>query len=264
MEETKPVAFVTGAGRGIGRAIAIELAGSGFDIAGVARSFDPDNIENGLFEVKGCVEAAGAHFLPVQGDIADLEAHDRILSQVLKAYDRIDLLVNNAGVAPPERLDILETTIENFDRVVSVNLRGTFFLTQQVARLMLKFTRAIPGYRPKIIFITSVSAAAASVNRSEYCMTKAGLSMASQLFARRLAETGVGVYEIRPGIVATDMTRPVKEIYDQRIADGLVPQNRWGKPEDIGRAVAAIAGGAFDYATGIAIEMSGGMNIRNL
>jgi NAD(P)-dependent dehydrogenase (short-subunit alcohol dehydrogenase family) len=264
MEDTRPVALVTGAGRGIGRAAALELASSGFDIAGVARTFDLDDQEKGLFEVKEQVEAGEAHFLPLQGDIADLEVHERILAQVVKAFGRIDILVNNAGVAPQSRLDVLETTADSFDHVLSVNLRGTFFLTQQVARLMLKFRQEIPGYRPKVVFITSVSAVAASTNRPEYCISKAGLSMAAQLFALRLAGSGIGVYEIRPGIIATDMTAPVKDVYDRRISDGLVPQNRWGQPEDIGRAVAAIVGGAFDYATGIAIELSGGLNIRHL
>jgi NAD(P)-dependent dehydrogenase (short-subunit alcohol dehydrogenase family) len=161
-------------------------------------------------------------------------------------------------------LDILETTAESFDRLMSVNLRGTFFLTQQVARLMLKFRQQIPGCRPRVVFITSASAVAASTDRPEYCISKAGLSMAAQLFALRLAGSGIGVYEIRPGIIDTDMTAPVKDVYDRRIADGLVPQNRWGQPGDIGRAVAAIAGGAFDYATGMVVELSGGLDIRHL
>jgi NAD(P)-dependent dehydrogenase (short-subunit alcohol dehydrogenase family) len=260
----KPVALVTGAGRGIGRAIALELARDGYDLAGVSRRFDPDSRKNGLGEVKEKAEKLGAVFLPVSGDIASLEDHERIVGAVLRRYGRIDLLVNNAGVAPLVRADLLETTSESFDRVLGINLRGTFFLSQRVAREMIGRGKKQPGIKPKIIFITSVSAYISSTRRAEYCISKAALSHAAQIFADRLTRHGIGVYEIRPGIIKTDMNAAVHRQYDRLIAGGLVPQNRWGFPEDVARAVAAIARGSFDYSSGMIFEVSGGMGIRSL
>jgi 3-oxoacyl-[acyl-carrier protein] reductase len=260
----RPVALVTGAGRGIGRGIVLELAGEGYDLAGCDVVFEPENAAAGLFEVKARVEERGASFLPVSGDVADLAAHERILGQVIGRFGRLDLLVNNAGVAPTVRLDILETTPESFDRVMGTNLRGTFFLSQRVARHMVARNAAVPLIRPAIVFITSISASVSSTSRAEYCVSKAGLSMTSRLFADRLAEAGINVYEIRPGIILTDMTAPVREKYDRRIGEGLVPQRRWGFPDDVGKAVAALAKGSFGYSTGLVLEVSGGMNIPRL
>lgn len=262
--ENRPVALVTGAGRGIGRAVALELAKEAYDIAGNDILFEPRNRESGLFEVKDKVEASGAAFLPLRGDISSLGDQDDILRCLLQRFGRIDLLVNNAGLAPAVRADILETSPESFDRLMAVNARGAFFLTQKVARQMLRqINEKIPG-RHCIIFITSISAEVSSTNRPEYCVSKAAESMIARLFADALAGKGVAVYDIRPGLIATAMTAGVKEKYDKRIAEGLVPQGRWGSPEDVARAAAALAGGAFGYSTGAVIEVSGGMSIRRL
>jgi len=260
----RPVALVTGAGRGIGRGIALALAAEGYDIAACDIVFDPANKTAGLFEVRELVQAGGAAFLPIAGDVADLAAHEKIIGQAAERFGRVDLLVNNAGLAPAVRLDILDTTPESFDRVLATNLRGAFFLTQRVARRMLAWKDSLPLIRPAIVFITSISAAVSSTSRAEYCVSKAALSMTARLFADRLADAGVNVYEIRPGIVRTDMTAPVREKYDRLIGDGLVPQRRWGFPEDVGRAVAALAKGAFGYSTGLVLDVSGGMNIPRL
>jgi NAD(P)-dependent dehydrogenase (short-subunit alcohol dehydrogenase family) len=258
------VAVVTGAGRGIGRGIALELANSGFDIAGIDIIFEPENKKTGLFEVKELVSALGADFVPVQGDISDLSVHDKMLGAVLEHFGRIDLLVNNAGVAPLARLDILDTTAESFDRVFSINARGAFFFTQRTAKQMIRQVKESPGPKPAIVFITSISAVVSSPSRAEYCISKAALSQAAALYASRLAEFGISVYEVRPGIIQTDMTAAVQEKYDKLIAEGLVPQNRWGFPEDVGKAVAALAKGYFPYSTGLVLEISGGMHIRRL
>jgi 3-oxoacyl-[acyl-carrier protein] reductase len=261
----RPVALVTGAGRGIGRGIVLELAAAGFDVAGCDIVFEPAETAAGLFEVKNAVEKLpGAAFFPIAGDVADLDAHDRIIESVLDRFGRLDVLVNNAGVAPRIRADLLETTPESYDRIMSINLRGPFFLTQKAVRRMTE-DQGLESGRPKaIIFVTSISAEVTSTSRPEYCVSKAGLSMTAKLFADRLAADGINVYEIRPGIIRTDMTAPVREKYDRLIEDGLVPQGRWGLPEDVGRAAAALALGRFGYATGIMIEISGGMNIRRL
>jgi len=260
----RPVALVTGAGRGIGRAIALALAGEGYDIAANDIVFEPDNTAKGLFEVKQAIERSGVSFLPVPGDVADLGHHEPILAAVIERFGRLDLLVNNAGVGPVKRLDILETTPESYDRVMGINARGAFFLSQKAARQMLRAVETNAALRPAIIFITSISAEVSSTSRPEYCLSKAALSMAARLFADALAGRGIAVYEVRPGIIRTEMTEPVKEKYDFLIGGGLVPQGRWGFPEDVGRAVAALARGDFGYATGATIEVSGGMNIRRL
>jgi len=261
---SRPCAFVTGASRGIGRAIAIELARGGFDIAGNATRYDPVDGSHGLSQTKVCVEECGAAFLPVPGDIADLSCHERLLATVLDRFGAVDLLVNNAGVGPLERSDYLQTTPESFDRVVGINLRGTFFLTQGVARHMVARTERHPDARPAVIFITSISADVSSPSRAEYCVAKAGLSQLARVLADRLAGHRIIVYEVRPGVIATDMTVPVKERYDELIAGGLIPQGRWGQPEDVARAVVALARGDFGYSTGSVFEVSGGMNIRRL
>lgn len=260
----RPVAFITGASRGIGRGIAIELARHGYDLAGSSRSFEPENTNSGLFEVKLRVEVLGGEFLPLQGDVARLDDHERMLAAILDKFGRVDLLVNNAGVAPEKRLDVLETTPASFDRVLSINQRGPFFLTQRVARQMIAQVKQNPETKPSIVFITSVSAYMSSPSRAEYCISKAGLSMAAAIFAHRLAEVGINVYEVRPGIIKTDMTAPVQEKYDKLISEGLIPQGRWGLPEDVGKVVAALASGDFQYSTGLIVEVSGGMNIQRL
>lgn len=264
MGNNKAVALVTGAGRGIGREIALELAKNGFDIAGVDIFFDPADKESGLFEVKACVEENEAVFLPVKGDISCLDDHSRILEQVLDTFGKIDILVNNAGVAPRKRLDVMETSPESFDRALSVNTRGAFFLTQRVARLLIEQSKHDPGVKSCIIFISSISAEVSSPSRAEYCISKAAISQAARIYAHRLSEYGINVYEVRPGIIRTEMTKPVWDRYDKLIAEGLVPQKRWGFPEDVAKAVVALAKGYFDFSTGLIIEVSGGMNIRRL
>lgn len=262
--EDKPVVLVTGAGRGIGRGISISCAEAGFDIAGVDILYDPANKDSGLFEVQRKVEKLKASFLPVRGDISSLEEHKRICDEVLEHYGAIDVLVNNAGIAPDERKDILETTVESYDRVMSVNVRGTFFLTQRIAQRMIEHTQYSDSSKPCIIFISSFSAEVSSPSRAEYCISKAALSQAARVYADRLSEYGINVYEIRPGIIRTEMTEPVWGKYDKLIKKGLIPLKRWGYPEDVGKAVVALAKGYFDYSTGLVLELSGGMNIRHL
>jgi NAD(P)-dependent dehydrogenase (short-subunit alcohol dehydrogenase family) len=260
----KAVALITGASRGIGRGIALELARHGYDIVASATQADPSNHEKGVYEVKDRVEELGARCACVAGNLADLSDHARIVEGALEAFGRIDILVNNAGVAPEKRLDILETTPDSFDRLTNINLRGPFFLTQAVAHQMIRQVEAGAEYRPRIVFITSISSHVASPNRAEYCVSKAGLSMTAQNYAVRLAPHGINVYELRPGIIATDMTSGVKEKYDNLIGHGLLLQNRWGTPEDVGKAVAGLAEGYLDYATGAVIEIGGGFSIPRL
>jgi len=250
----RPVAFITGASRGIGSGIAVELASSGFDIVGNATT------REGLSETGKRVRERGAAFEPAPGDIADLDCHETLLQTTLHRFGRVDVLVNNAGVAPEKRVDVLKATVESYDRVMSVNTRGAFFLTQRFARQMI----ADPGNSGSIIFISSVSAYMSTPSRADYCLSKAALSHAARIFAHRLAEHGIGVYEVRPGITKTDMTAPVEKIYDKRIREGLVPQNRWGLPEDVGRVVSTIARGDLPYATGSVIEVGGGLHIHTL
>lgn len=261
---SKGTAFVTGAGRGIGRGIALELARHGYDIVAAATSADPANTTKGVYEVKARIEELGQNCLPVAGDIARLEDHAAMLAAALARFGAIDVLVNNAGVAPLKRVDMLECPPESYDRVMGINLRGPFFFTQAVARQMIRQVQEGAARTPMIIFITSISANTASPLRAEYCISKAGLSMTAQSYAVRLAEFGINVYEVQPGIIETDMTSAVHDKYDRLIAEGLLLQKRWGTPEDVGRAVAAFAEGYFCYATGTAVEVGGGFGIKRL
>jgi NAD(P)-dependent dehydrogenase (short-subunit alcohol dehydrogenase family) len=259
-DEPGRVAVVTGGSRGIGRGIVLELANQGFSLVVNYRADTP-----AAQECCRQAQVRGAPLAwPIQADVADLEQGRRLLSETLERLGRVDMWVNNAGVAPLDRLDLLETTPESWDRVLATNLRGPFFLTQAVAAAMLKLKERGLLAEPQIVFITSISSTFVSVNRGEYCVAKAGLSMVAQLYAIRLAEHGIRVTELRPGLIETDMTRAVHEVYDQRIASGLVPSRRWGKPEDVGRAVAALASGAFPYSTGDVIHVDGGLNLRSL
>lgn len=258
----RPCALVTGASRGIGKAIAVALAGEGYDIVGNATSYDPGNKEAGLAETEVLCKEVGVGFAPAPGDVSDLESHEAILAPALERFGRIDLLVNNAGVAPIDRLDFLETTPESYDRVMGINLRGSFFFTQYVARIMIEAGREGRTIRPAIVFITSVSADTSSPSRAEYGISKAGMSHLSRICAHRLVSEGINVYELRPGLIRTDMTARVREKYDVLIAEGFVPQERWGEPEDVGLAVASLARGDFPYSTGGIFEVSGGMNIK--
>ena len=256
----KPVAVITGASRGIGRAVAVALAGEGFDIAAIARSVDSEGME-----ILGPeVEKRGAQFFPIGLDISCTKCHTEVVAIILERYGRIDFLVNNAGVAPLERCDVLEMTEESYDRVMNINLKGPVFFAQQIAKEMIWMKEQIQDYRPMIIFVTSVSAVLSSTNRTEYCVSKAGLSMASTVFADRLSKEGILVFDVRPGIIQTDMTIKIKDKYDKMISEGFLPQDRWGLPEDIGKAVASIARGDWNYSTGTVFEISGGLNLHKL
>jgi len=256
----KPVAVITGASRGIGRSVAIALADEGFDIAAIARSVDSEGMEILSPEI----EKRGAQFFPIGLDISCTKCHKEVVSNILERYGRIDFLVNNAGVAPLQRNDLLEMTEESYDRVLNINLKGPVFFAQKIAREMIWIKDQLTPYKPVIVFITSVSAVLSSVNRAEYCVSKAGLSMASTIFADRLSREGILVCEVRPGIIQTDMTIKVKDRYNKMIKEGFVPQNRWGFPDDIGKAVASIARGDWDFSTGMIFEISGGLNIHKL
>jgi 3-oxoacyl-[acyl-carrier protein] reductase len=253
------VALVTGASRGIGRAIALALAERGWSVA--------INYRSDLVSAQDVLRIAnkyGGKNLLVQADISRAEERNRMVEEVLKRFGRLDLLVNNAGIAPRQRQDLLEMREESYDEVLAVNLKGPFFLTQQVARTMIDLLGSGVIENPRIINIGSISAYASSPNRGEYCLSKAGISMMTALFADRLAESGIGVYEIRPGVIATDMTDAVKEKYDHLIANGLTPIQRWGQPEDVAKAVVAIAEGAFPFSTGEIFNVDGGFHLRRL
>lgn len=261
-----PIALVTGGSRGIGRGICLSLARAGF---GVAINYATN--AGAAEECKRlCIEASPdakkVRFETVQADVGKAQGRFRLLEFIEHQLGWVDLLVNNAGVAPKVRADLLEATEESFDRLIAINLKGPYFLTQTVANYWIPLLPQLPANRarPRIINISSVSAYAASVNRGDYCVSKAGLAMATQLFAVRLAEYGIHVYELRPGIIETDMTATVREKYDRMIADGLTPIARWGTPEDVGRAVVAIAQGAFPYSTGEVINVDGGFHLRRL
>ena len=259
-----PVALITGASRGIGRAIAIELAAQGFDIAGTARVPREGAQAHPLDEVGARVAEHGRRWLPIEADVSNLDGHAAVIDRIDAAFGRLDLFVSNAGVAPERRMDVLETTPESFDRVMGTNLRGAFFLAQRAARYMLHRREALGRATARLIFIGSVSAEASSPSRAEYCVSKAGLGMVARLLADRLSGEGIPVFEVRPGIIHTDMTEPVHERYDALIADGLVPQRRWGEPEDVARAVAALARGDFDYSTGLVVDVGGGLMMPRL
>lgn len=255
----KPVALVTGGSRGIGRGICVELAKADYAIL-VNYNTNLDAAEATRAEI----ESAGGTAEICPADIAHAAHRDSLLDFTLETYGRIDLVVNNAGIAPPKRLDILETTEESFDLVLDTNLKGPFFLTQQAAQIMINQLSEKKIPKAAIINISSVSAYAPSVSRAEYCISKAGLSMMTALFAARLAEHDIHVYEIRPGIIDTDMVKPVKSKYDKMVSAGLTPIKRLGKPEDVGKAVASIAAGHFPFSTGEVFNVDGGFHLRVL
>jgi 3-oxoacyl-[acyl-carrier protein] reductase len=254
------VALVTGGGRGIGRGITMALAELRFALV-------INYLSDERAAVESCREAekrGSPTAIAIRADVANLEQTRQLLDQTIEVHGSVDLLVNNAGIAPVKRSDLLETGPESWDQVVNTNLRGPFFLTQAVARKMIESIAAGTVHEPQIVFVTSISSTFASVSRPEYCVSKAGLSMVAQLFAVRLAGQGIRVYEIRPGLIETAMTEPVRDLYDTKIAAGIIPIPRWGTPDDVGRAVAAIASGAFPYSTGSILEVDGGLNLRIL
>lgn len=253
----KPVAFVTGANRGIGRGIAIALAGRGFDLVLNDLGCTEDTATT-LSDVR----KAGARSAFVEGDIADLAGHPKLVEAAWKAFGGLDCLVNNAGVQVKVRGDLLDVSAESFDRLIGVNLRGTFFLTQAVARRMLA-EKPVEHLR-SIVTVSSINSFVVGANRGEYCMSKSALTMMVKLFAVRLADAGIRCYEIRPGIIRTDMTKPATERYDKLISEGLTPIRRWGEPDDVGRAVAMLASGELAYSTGEAVHVDGGMHMQTL
>jgi 3-oxoacyl-[acyl-carrier protein] reductase len=266
MNNDIPVALVTGASRGIGRGIAVALARAGFAVAiNYAR-----NTEAAEEAMALCIEASplddpAGYFLTFQADISSGADRENLLAGLFETFGRVDHLVNNAGVAPKIRSDITEANEESFDRLITTNLKGPYFLTQRIARHWLEQPAgAGPPQSRSIIFVTSVSAGTASVSRGDYCISKAGLSMAAKLWAARLAGEGIPVYELRPGIIETDMTAGVKSAYGEKIGNGLVPQKRWGIPEDIGRAAASLLRGDFSFSTGSIINVDGGLNLSIL
>ena len=253
------VALVTGGSRGIGFGIATELAKSGFDLAinGMRPATDVEDAVSKLKEF-------GNDVIYCQANISSTDDRDKMLQQIAGHYGKLHVLVNNAGVAPKERRDLLEATEESFDDVVFTNLKGPYFLTQKVANWQIEQQKTDPGFAACIINISSISATVASVNRGEYCISKAGISMATQLFAVRLGEFNIPVFEVRPGIIRTDMTAGVQAKYDKLIEEGLCVQKRWGEPGDVGKVVAALAVGNFMYSTGQVIMVDGGLTIPRL
>jgi 3-oxoacyl-[acyl-carrier protein] reductase len=264
-----PVALITGASRGIGRGIALELAALGHDLV---INF-AGNLGAAEQTARECVGPAGMRGKIIraeicQADISKGADRRKLVDFTKQTFGRLDLLVNNAGVVPDVRADLLEAGEASFDRLIAINVKGPYFLTQLVAKWMIEQCGPVgvasSSYRPKIVTISSISAYAASTNRGDYCVSKAALSMLTPLYAARLADHGIHVFEIRPGIIATDMTGPVKEKYDKMISEGLTPIPRWGVPEDVGKAVVAIAQDLLPFSTGEVINVDGGFHLRRL
>jgi 3-oxoacyl-[acyl-carrier protein] reductase len=255
----KKVVLVTGGARGIGLGISKCLASEGCDIVVCGT-----RLEEQVGEVLGELRALGADVLYCRAGVADREDRARLLSEIRAHFGHLHVLVNNAGVAPRVRADLLEATEESYERVMRINLQGPYFLTQAVARWMIEQQREQAHFEGCIVNISSVSATVASPNRGEYCISKAGVSMATRLWAVRLGEYGIPVYEIRPGIIKTDMTQAVQAMYDQLIDEGLLVESRWGLPEDVGRAVATLVRGDLPYATGQVLLVDGGLTLQRL
>jgi 3-oxoacyl-[acyl-carrier protein] reductase len=256
----KRVALVTGGTRGIGLGIGRALAREGYDLA-VCGTRPAESVQQAIEELR----SLGAEVLYAAADVADREARSRLVSAVRSRFGRIHVLVNNAGMAPRERRDILEASEESFEEVLRTNLQGPYFLTQAVARWMIEQQRLQPSeYAACIVNVSSISATVASPNRGEYCVSKAGVAMATMLWAVRLAEFGIPVYEVRPGIIKTDMTAAVTAKYDALIEAGLLLQPRWGTSDEIGRAVAMLARGDLGYATGQVVTLDGGLTVQRL
>jgi 3-oxoacyl-[acyl-carrier protein] reductase len=255
----KKIAFITGGTRGIGLGIAKELGKAGFDLAlnGVRE-------ESAVKPVLDELSTLGIRVIYLRGDVSKSEDRQSMIDSLLDQYGKINVLVNNAGIAPPERKDILEATEENFEYVLNVNLQGPYFLTQLVANKMIEIKKQLPDEFFCIINVSSVSATFASVNRGEYCISKAGIAMATKLWASRLGEFGIPVYEIQPGVIRTDMTSAVQEKYDRLFRNGMAIQQRWGTPKDVGKVAAAMATGSMPYSTGQVVLVDGGMNIQRL
>jgi 3-oxoacyl-[acyl-carrier protein] reductase len=264
MSSSVPVVLITGASRGLGRGIAVELSKRGCSVAvNYLENIGAANDTVSLCEKSRTNDRQ--RFVPLHGDVGKERDRERLFQDTLKTFSRIDALVNNAGILPRVRNDILETSHESFAEVLGVNLEGPFFLTQRVAKYWLN-EKPIPAFPRgfKVVFNSSISANTASLNRPEYCISKAGLSMVAQLWAVRLAASGILVYELRPGIMETDMSKGAKEKYDRLLSEGIAPQLRWGQPQDVGLAVAALLFGDFPYSTGEVIYIDGGFHLLRL
>ena len=259
--KSRRVALITGASRGIGRAIAIELARLGCDVM-----INYVSNQAAAEETQKAAEfsSGGARAKICQADVSVTSDREKLIAETKAQFGRLDFLVNNAGIASPKRVDLLSATEESFDQVITVNLKGPYFLSQAVARWMIEQKKTTSDYKPAIVNITSISAFAASPERGDYCVSKAGLAMMTNLFAIRLADESINVYEIRPGVIETDMTSNVKEKYDRMIEDGLTPIKRWGTGEDVARAVGAIVSGNLPFSTGEVINVDGGFHLRRL
>jgi NAD(P)-dependent dehydrogenase (short-subunit alcohol dehydrogenase family) len=255
----KRIALITGGTRGIGFGIALQLAANGFDLA-INGTRIPGDVEEVVQKLRDC----GNDVIYCRGNISSSTDRENIIRQVREHYGKLDVLINNAGVAPKERKDILDATEESFDEVISTNLKGPYFLMQKAANWMIEQKKNDQEFTGCIINISSISATMASVNRGEYCISKAGISMATKLFAIRLGEFNIPVFEVRPGVIRTDMTAGVKEKYDKLIEEGLCIQQRWGEPADVGKVVAALAKNDFMYSTGQVIMVDGGLTIPRL
>lgn len=260
-----PVAMVTGASRGIGKAIAQELSSLGYGL--VINYFDfkdgqPD--DSAAQQTQQEVVDGGGICEMLRGDVSSSDDRQKLVDFVKEKFGRCDMLVNNAGVAPSKRMDILDATEDSYDRVMNINLKGPYFLTQLVANWMIEQKKTHSDRSFRICNTSSISAYTSSPARGEYCLSKAGISMMTKLYADRLAEYGIGVFEIRPGMIMTDMTSVVKDKYDKLIAEGLTPTKRWGYPEDVAKAVGAIAEGRLDFSTGQVINVDGGFHLRRL
>jgi len=259
MPKNRKVALITGAGRGIGLGIARQLASEHCDIV-VGDIHTEDAVKPALDELRG----PGSEVLYCRADVSNAASRAGMLDEIRARFGRLNVLVNNAGVAPKVRADILDAAEESFEWVMKINLQGPYFLTQAAARWMVEQRKADPSFAGCIVNVSSVSAEVASVSRGEYCISKAGVSMATKLWAARLGEFGIPVYEVRPGVIQTDMTAAVKEKYDKLIAQGLMIQPRWGLPDDIGKAVAMLVRGDLAYSTGQVIMVDGGMTVGRL
>ncbi len=255
----KKVALITGGTRGIGLGIAKNLAAKGYSLA-----LNGVRDENSVKPILESLQKTGVEVIYCRGNIGNSNDREEIVKSVKEKYSQLNVLVNNAGIAPKERKDILETTETSYDEVLGINLRGPYFLTQVVANWLIEQKGKNPGFKSCIINVSSVSATVASVNRGEYCISKAGISMMTQLFAVRLGEFDIPVYEVRPGLIQTDMTAGVKEKYDTLLKDGLCVFPRWGTPDDVGKAVASLTEGDIPYSTGQVIMIDGGMTIQRL
>lgn len=253
----KKIALVSGGSRGIGAGIARALVQDGFTVAITGRRPEAE-VDSYLSELR----SVQADCIYIQADVSDRDSRSRLVETLKEKFSRVDLLVNNAGIAPKVRADVLEETEESYDEVLGTNLKGPHFLTQRIANWMIQQTAS--AEHRAIINISSISATVASVNRASYCISKAGVSMATRLWAVRLAEFGIGVYEIRPGVVATDMTRGVQQKYDNLIESGLLLEKRWGQPEDVGKAVSVLARGDLAYASGAVLVLDGGLTVGRL